>query len=187
MFSEDTGKKHRGWSENLTFITGVTYAFGAAAGGAYGAYQGYTARPEGVADSSKLRVNRVLNQGGKLGRNAGNSCGVLGLLYSGLDSFAGSVRGVHDDGLNSILAAGGTGALYKCLSGPRAAAVWGAGCVREPPPALHARSAAATPSQCASTSLTCNRPAGPRVRSGATLAALVVGGNAAVDSLLRGR
>lgn len=124
--------RHRGWSENLTYITGGAYMGGAILGGAYGGYKGLSTKVEGIPDSTKLRINRVLNGGGKIGRNLGNSLGVLGLFYSSFESLTGYMRDEHDS-LNSIVAAGCTGALYKSVSGPRAAAVWGAGCVRRRP------------------------------------------------------
>ena len=127
VFSEEAAVKHRGWSENLTFITGAAYLTGALAGGAYGSYLALSTSLPTVADSSKLRLNRVLNMGGARGRNLGNTLGVLGLLYSGIQSLSGYARAEHDS-LNSVVAATGTGALYKAAAGPRAAAVWGAGC-----------------------------------------------------------
>lgn len=128
VFSEEALVRHRGWSENLTYITGGAYMGGALAGGAYGGYRALTTKVEGIPDTTKLRVNRVLNVGGGFGRNLGNNLGVLGLFYSTFESLSSYVREEHDS-LNSIIAAGGTGAMYKCVSGPRAAAVWGAGCV----------------------------------------------------------
>lgn len=132
VFSEEALVRHRGWSENLTYITGGAYMGGAFLGGAYGGYKGLTTKVEGIADNTKLRINRVLNSGGKTGRNLGNTLGVLGLFYSSFESLAGYVREEHDS-WNSIVAAGGTGAVYKSVSGPRAAAVWGAGCAVPPP------------------------------------------------------
>ena len=44
----------------------------------------------------RLRVNRLLNMGGARGRNLGNTLGVLGLLYSGIQSLSSYARGEHD-------------------------------------------------------------------------------------------
>lgn len=127
VFSEEAAVHRRTWSENLTYVTGVAYLAGALAGGAYGASRGFAAPlPGGAADSTKLRINRVLNSGGKAGRSLGNATGVAGLLYSSLDSLAGYARGTHDS-VNTVLAGAGTGALYMAPAGARAAAVWGAG------------------------------------------------------------
>jgi import inner membrane translocase subunit TIM23 len=125
VFSEEALVHRRTWSENLTYVTGVAYLAGALAGGAYGATQGLRQPlPPGAGESNKLRVNRVLNAGGKAGRTLGNSAGVAGLLFSSLDSFAGHMRETHDS-WNTIIAGAGTGALYKAPAGPRAAAGWG--------------------------------------------------------------
>jgi import inner membrane translocase subunit TIM23 len=125
VFSEEATVHRRTWSENLTYVTGVAYVAGALAGGAYGATQGLRQPlPAGAGESNKLRVNRVLNASGKVGRTLGNSAGVAGLLFSSLDSFSGHLRETHDS-WNTIIAGAGTGALYKASAGPRAAAVWG--------------------------------------------------------------
>lgn len=124
VFSEEAAMQQRTWSENLTYITGVAYLGGALAGGVYGAAQGGRLQPAGV-ESTKLRLNRVLNAGGKSGRALGNSAGVAGLLFSSLDSIAVHARN-RRDGVNTILAGAGAGALYKAPAGARAAAVWGA-------------------------------------------------------------
>ena len=125
VFSEEATVHRRTWSENLTYVTGVAYVAGALAGGAYGATQGVRQPlPAGAGESNKLRVNRVLNASGKVGRTLGNSAGVAGLLFSSLDSFSGHLRETHDS-WNTIIAGAGTGALYKAPAGPRAAAVWG--------------------------------------------------------------
>lgn len=125
VFSEEATVHRRTWSENLTYVTGVAYVAGALAGGAYGASQGLRQPlPPGAGDSSKLRVNRVLNAGGKTGRALGNSGGVAGLLFSSIDSLSGHFRETHDS-WNTVIAGAGTGALYKAPAGPRAAAVWG--------------------------------------------------------------
>jgi import inner membrane translocase subunit TIM23 len=127
VFSEEATVHRRTWSENLTYVTGVAYVAGALAGGAYGAAQGARMPlPAAAGELSKLRLNRVLNAGGKAGRNLGNATGVAGLLYSTLDSLSGHLRGEYDS-WNTLLAGAGTGALYKAPAGPRAAAVWGAG------------------------------------------------------------
>jgi import inner membrane translocase subunit TIM23 len=126
VFSEEAAIHRRTWSENLTYVTGVAYVAGALAGGAYGVSRGVSAPLPPSAEATKLRLNRVLNSGGKSGRTMGNATGVAGLIFSSLDSLTSHFRGEHDS-LNTILAGAGTGALYKAPSGPRAAAVWGAG------------------------------------------------------------
>ena len=77
-------------SENLTYYTGAGYLVGALLGGARGSAQALSA-PVAVAgvDSGRLRLNALLNTGGKMGRSAGNSLGVLGLLFASFESFLG--------------------------------------------------------------------------------------------------
>ena len=53
VFSEEAAVKHRGVSENLTFITGSAYLCGALAGGAYGSYQALNHGVPGASDSTK--------------------------------------------------------------------------------------------------------------------------------------
>lgn len=73
----------------------------------------------------KLKINRILNGSGHAGRQYGNRCGVIGLMYAGLESGMVAVRDT-DDVINSVVAGLGTGVLYKAASGPRSAALAGA-------------------------------------------------------------
>ncbi|KAK3014076.1 hypothetical protein RJ639_008208 [Escallonia herrerae] len=123
LFQEQATVNRRSWSENLQYYTGSGYLGGAVLGGAKGAAEGLRAAEPG--DSLKLRVNRVLNSGGHAGRRLGNSLGVLGLIFAGLESAIVHWRG-SDDVLNSVGAGLGTGALYRAASGPRSAAIAGA-------------------------------------------------------------
>ena len=67
----------------LTFV-----AAGALLGGGQGAAVALRSRPEwtGGSDTSRLRLNRLLNQSGKTGRAAGNALGVLGLFFASFES-----------------------------------------------------------------------------------------------------
>ncbi|KAI4350052.1 hypothetical protein L6164_010577 [Bauhinia variegata] len=123
LFAEEAAKRHRSWGENLQYYAGCGYLSGAILGGAKGTVEGVKAAEAG--DSLKLRINRVLNSGGQTGRRFGNSMGVLGLIYAGLESGITHWRGT-DDLLNSVVAGLGTGALYRAAAGPRSAAIAGA-------------------------------------------------------------
>ncbi|KAF8018184.1 hypothetical protein BT93_H3166 [Corymbia citriodora subsp. variegata] len=123
LFHEEAFKPHRSWGENLQYYTGSGYLAGALAGGAKGTLDGIRSAEPG--DSLKLRVNRVLNSGGQAGRRLGNSLGIVGLIFAGLESGLLQWRGT-DDLLNSVAAGLGTGALYKAAAGPRSAAIAGA-------------------------------------------------------------
>lgn len=123
LFSEEAQRQRRSWSENLQYYTGCGYLAGAVTGGVKGTFDGLRAVEKG--DTFKLKVNRVLNNGGSTGRRFGNSLGILGLIYGGLESYANHVRG-DDDWVNSVVAGLGTGALYRAASGPRSAVIAGA-------------------------------------------------------------
>lgn len=123
LFLEEASKPHRSWGENLQYYTGCGYLSGAIAGGAKGSIEGLKAAEPG--DTLKLRINRVLNSGGQVGRRYGNTLGILGLIFAGLESGVIHLRG-HDDLLNTVAAGLGTGALYKAAAGPRSAAIAGA-------------------------------------------------------------
>ncbi|XP_058770538.1 mitochondrial import inner membrane translocase subunit TIM23-2-like [Vicia villosa] len=123
LFPEEASRKHRSWGDNLQYYTGTGYLSGSIIGGTRGTIEGLKAAEAG--DSFKIRVNRVLNSGGQGGRRLGNSLGVLGLIFAGLESAMIHVRD-KDDLVNSAVAGLGTGALYKAAAGPRSAAIAGA-------------------------------------------------------------
>ncbi|CAL0300036.1 unnamed protein product [Lupinus luteus] len=123
LFSEEASKTHRSWGENIQYYAGCGYLSGAVIGGAKGTVEGLSAAEKG--ESLKLRLNRVLNSGGQTGRRFGNSVGVLGLIFAGLESGMIHFRG-RDDLVNSAIAGLGTGALYRAASGPRSAVIAGA-------------------------------------------------------------
>ncbi|CAO2828900.1 unnamed protein product [Amaranthus hypochondriacus] len=123
LFHEESLRQRRSWGENLTYYTGVGYLAGAFYGAAKGFVDATRASEQG--DTLKLRVNRVLNTSGLAGRQWGNRCGVVCLMYAGLESGLYAVRDA-DDIFNSLAAGLATGALYKAASGPRAASVAGA-------------------------------------------------------------
>lgn len=123
LFHEEAVHSRRSWGENLQYYTGMGYLSGAVLGAAKGTLDGL--RQAEASDTLKLRVNRVLNSGGQTGRRFGNSLGVLGLIFAGLESGLIHLRD-SDDLLNSIGAGLGTGALYRAAGGLRSAAIAGA-------------------------------------------------------------
>ncbi|GFP85710.1 mitochondrial import inner membrane translocase subunit tim23-1 [Phtheirospermum japonicum] len=110
-------------SENLTYYTGIGYLAGATAGAAKGFASGVKAIEP--TDTLKLKINRILNGSGHTGRQVGNRCGIIGLMYASLESGMVAARDT-DDVINSVAAGLGTGALYKAAAGLRSAAVAGA-------------------------------------------------------------
>ncbi|GER28392.1 mitochondrial import inner membrane translocase [Striga asiatica] len=123
LFQEESVAQRRSWGENLTYYTGIGYLAGASAGAAKGFVTGVKAIEP--TDTMKLKVNRILNGSGLAGRQVGNRCGVIGLMYAALESGMVAVRDT-DDVVNSVVAGLATGALYKAAAGPRSAAVAGA-------------------------------------------------------------
>ncbi|CAI9757689.1 unnamed protein product [Fraxinus pennsylvanica] len=123
LFPEESRAQRRSWGENLTYYTGIGYLAGSSAGAAKGFISGVKSIES--TDTLKLKINRVLNGSGHTGRQIGNRCGVIGLLYAGIESGMVYYRDT-DDVINSVVAGLGTGVLYKAASGPRSAAVAGA-------------------------------------------------------------
>lgn len=123
LFKEEAAIQRRSFGDNLTFITGCGWLGGATVGGLLGFAEGIRLQEEG--DTRKIRVNRILNSTGQRGRNLGNTVGIVGLLYGGIEGASCYFRGT-DDIFNSVIAGLGTGSLYKAAAGPRTAAIAGA-------------------------------------------------------------
>ncbi|KAK4736180.1 hypothetical protein AABB24_027412 [Solanum stoloniferum] len=122
LFQEESVAQRRSWGENLTYYTGIGYLSGAVVGAGKGFVEGVKASEPG--DTTKLRINRILNASGHTGRKFGNRAGVIGLLYAGMESGMVAIRDT-DDVINSVVAGLGTGAFYRAASGLRSAAVAG--------------------------------------------------------------
>ncbi|KAK6914723.1 hypothetical protein RJ641_019840 [Dillenia turbinata] len=122
LFHEESLAQRRSWGQNLTFYTGCGYIAGSVAGGGKGFIDGVRAFE--ATDTLKLKVNRILNSSGHAGRKFGNRLGIIGLLYSGLESAMVEIRDT-DDVLNSVVAGLGTGVLFRAGNGVRPAAVAG--------------------------------------------------------------
>lgn len=105
----------RGWSDDLCYGTGVTYLTALTLGGAWGLQEGLR-RSNG--QPPKLRLNSVLNAVTRRGPFLGNSAGVIALVYNGINSFIGSMRGKHDS-TNSIAAGALSGMIFKSTRGIR--------------------------------------------------------------------
>lgn len=125
LFSEEASVKTRSWSENLTYYTGSGYLAGALLGGVTGVYRSAAAPVElaGGGATQRLRLNQLLNTSGKLGRTAGNSLGVLGLMFASFESLGRYLNdGLLPEELPSLAAGATTGALFRSVRGPRQAA-----------------------------------------------------------------
>lgn len=113
----------RGWSDDLCYGTGTSYLAALSIGGAWGLAEGLNRVP--ASAPPKLRLNAVLNAVTRRGPFLGNSAGVVALLYNGINSTIGAVRGQHDS-FNSVAAGAISGALFKSTRGVRPAAISGA-------------------------------------------------------------
>ncbi|KAF9356430.1 Mitochondrial import inner membrane translocase subunit tim23 [Mortierella sp. AD094] len=114
----------RGWTDDLTYGTGLTYITGLSLGGAFGLYEGARSSP---SPALKIRLNTVLNSMTRRGPFIGNSAGVMALMYNGINATIGKSRGGHDP-LNSVAAGALTGAIFKSTAGLRAAGSAGGVC-----------------------------------------------------------
>ena len=120
----------RSWAENVTFLTGLGYLGGSAAGGAYGLAQKLREGPKPeVFKYRRLLANWVINGVAKSAPSYGNAFGVLGFYYANIESALHYYR-AEDDMWNSIAAGVATGVLYRSNAGLRIAATSGAyGCL----------------------------------------------------------
>ncbi|KAG0347049.1 Mitochondrial import inner membrane translocase subunit tim23 [Podila humilis] len=114
----------RGWSDDLTYGTGVAYLSGLSVGGAYGFYEGLRSSP---SPAFKVRLNTVLNSMTRRGPFIGNSAGVMALMYNGINGAVSRARGEYDP-INSVVAGALTGAVFKSTAGLRAAGSAGGVC-----------------------------------------------------------
>jgi import inner membrane translocase subunit TIM23 len=105
----------RGWSDDLCYGTGMTYLTALTLGGTWGLIEGLNRT---AAAPPKLRLNGVLNSITRRGPFLGNSAGVVAMVYNGVNSTIGHYRGKHDS-VNSIVAGGLSGMLFKSTRGLR--------------------------------------------------------------------
>jgi import inner membrane translocase subunit TIM23 len=105
----------RGWSDDLCYGTGVTYLTALTVGGAWGLQEGLR---RSAAQPPKLRLNSVLNAVTRRGPFLGNSAGVIAMVYNGINSYIGYMRGKHDS-TNSIAAGALSGMVFKSTRGIR--------------------------------------------------------------------
>ena len=75
-------------------------------------------------DTLKLKTNRMLNSVAMYSRPLANSSGILGLYFSGFDSFFYNQldQGGYPESLSAVLAGAMTGATFRSPRGPRQAA-----------------------------------------------------------------
>lgn len=104
----------RGWSDDLCYGTGSTYLAALTIGGVWGLSEGLRRTP--ATAPPKIRLNGVLNSITRRGPFLGNSAGVVAMVYNGMNSSLGYVRGKHDSA-NCIVAGALSGMLFKSTRG----------------------------------------------------------------------
>ncbi|KAF2669586.1 putative mitochondrial import inner membrane translocase subunit TIM23 [Microthyrium microscopicum] len=104
----------RGWSDDLCYGTGCTYLTALMIGGGLGFAEGARSIPAGAP--GRIQLNAILNGVTRRGPFLGNSAGVIAMLYNGVNSYIGYVRGKHDAG-NSVAAGALSGMLFRSTKG----------------------------------------------------------------------
>ncbi|CAK7240629.1 MAG: Mitochondrial import inner membrane translocase subunit tim23 [Sporothrix thermara] len=105
----------RGFTDDLCYGAGVTYLTALTIGGAWGLQEGLR---RSAGQPPKLRLNSVLNAVTRRGPFLGNSAGVVAIVYNCINSYIGYLRGRHD-AVNSIVAGGLSGMVFKSTRGLR--------------------------------------------------------------------
>ncbi|GFP94211.1 mitochondrial import inner membrane translocase subunit tim23-1 [Phtheirospermum japonicum] len=120
LFAEESRTHRRSWRENLTYYTGIGYLTGVTAGTVGGSASSVKAIEP--TDTLRLKINRILIGSGHPGRQVEKWCGIIVLMYAGLERGMVVARDT-DDIINSGVAGLGTRALYKVAAGLRSAAM----------------------------------------------------------------
>lgn len=116
IFPEGASKQ-RGRFELAFAQIGSSVMVGASIGGAAGLYNGLRATTL-AGQTGKLRRTQLLNHVMKQGSATANTLGTLAVMYSAFGVVFSWARG-EDDEVNTVLAGGATGLLYKSSSGLR--------------------------------------------------------------------
>mmetsp|Transcript_26045 Transcript_26045/g.63583 ORF Transcript_26045/g.63583 Transcript_26045/m.63583 type:complete len:194 (+) Transcript_26045:46-627(+) len=122
----DYDQKGRGMVTTMFANAGVSYLMGITAGGIYGLQKGIVSTP---SSKLKVQINSVLNHCGRYGSKAGNSFGVVAVLYSLYEGIGDKMELERYSGVESVsppLAAALTGFTIYAPSGIRVAALGGA-------------------------------------------------------------
>jgi len=108
-------RQSEGFTERLCYEAGVSYIIGSLSGGVYGAIHGY--RNQNYPNW-KLKMNAILNGGGKYASRTGNTLAVFALLYRLSRWNFKSLRNTNDEwnDIGAVAVAGSLSALPKGLS-----------------------------------------------------------------------
>jgi len=113
-FIFDQEAKRGGMEKSFTAI-GSSVILGAAAGGAYGLYDGV--RATAMSDmKGKLRRTQIMNYTLKSGASVSNSLGSIAVIYSSLYCLI-SLAHEEDDEMKSMVTGAVSGALFKSSAG----------------------------------------------------------------------
>ncbi|CAK9821184.1 Mitochondrial import inner membrane translocase subunit Tim23 [Anthophora plagiata] len=115
--------KHRGRFELAFSQIGAACIIGAGIGGASGLYRGIKATSL-AGQTGKLRRTQLINHVMKSGSSLANTFGIVSVMYSGFGVLLSWARGT-DDSLNTLVAATGTGILFKSTTGLKKCALGG--------------------------------------------------------------
>lgn len=122
IFPEGASKQ-RGRFELAFSQIGSSAMIGAGVGGLAGFYNGM--RTTALANQTgKLRRTQLLNHVMKQGAATANTLGTVAVMYSAFGVLLSWVRG-EDDDVNTVVAGGATGLLYKSTAGLRKCAIGG--------------------------------------------------------------
>lgn len=122
----DFDQKGRGMVVTMFANSGMCYLLGIGGGGLYGLQKGLKTTP---SSKLKVQVNAVLNNAGRYGSRAGNSMGVVAVMYSLYEGLADNLEIDRYTGFDSSappLAAMMTGISYYAPAGLRVATLGGA-------------------------------------------------------------
>mmetsp|Transcript_21886 Transcript_21886/g.44973 ORF Transcript_21886/g.44973 Transcript_21886/m.44973 type:complete len:194 (-) Transcript_21886:218-799(-) len=122
----DFDQKGRGTIVTMFANSGTCYLMGIVSGGLYGLQKGITSTQ---SSKFKVKVNSVLNNAGRYGSRAGNSLGVVAVMYSLYEGLADNLEIDRYTGIESSsppFAATMTGISYYAPAGVRVAALGGA-------------------------------------------------------------
>ncbi|XP_076389317.1 translocase of inner mitochondrial membrane 23 [Megachile rotundata] len=122
IFPEGAAKQ-RGRFELAFSQIGAACIIGAGIGGATGLYRGMKATAL-AGQTGKLRRTQLINHVMKSGSALANTFGIVSVMYSGFGVLLSWARGT-DDSVNTLIAATGTGILFKSTTGLRKCALGG--------------------------------------------------------------
>lgn len=127
IFLDGTTKPSRGKFEYAFSRIGLSFLTGGAIGWAIGGYNGVKFVKNELSKSNlvnetvnynwKVKRSHLLNYIVKTGANTGNTFAMIAFTYSAINtalSFA-----TDDDNMNTLVAATGTGAIYRYISTPK--------------------------------------------------------------------